>query len=347
MGEKMKAAVLHQPLDARIEEVEKPAPRDDEVLINVKAIGVCGSDVHYYKSGRIGSYVVEKPLILGHECAGDVVAVGPEITSLKVGDRVAVEPGVPCRKCEHCKTGAYNLCADVVFLATPPIDGAFAEYITSPADFAFKMPEGMSYAEGAMIEPLAVGMHSCNRGGVEVGQSVAVLGAGPIGLVTMQAALVRGASPVIATDVDADRLKTARELGAHHTVDASECDVVEAIMEFTEGRGVDVALETAGVAATTQQCIYVIRRGGTIVWVGMAAQDEISINVIEAICREANIKTIFRYAHVYPPSIKMVAEGKIDVRSLITHEYTLDQVPEALEFCAHPAEKRIKVMISN
>lgn len=340
----MKAVYLDKPGIVSVRKVKVPKPKRDQVLIRVKACGVCGSDVHYYRTGRIGDFVVRKPMILGHECAGEVAEVGSGVKGLQVGDRVTVEPGQTCGKCRYCKAGRYNLCPDVEFLATPPYDGAFCEYFVTRPEYAFKLPESMDFEEGAMMEPLAVGMHAGFRAQVKAGQSVAVLGAGPIGLVTIQAVRAMGASPIIATDVDSFRLRKAKKLGATEVMNAQEDDPVEAIASLSDG-GVDVAIETAGTTGTTQQCIEIVRNGGVVVWVGMGEETFFPVNVMAAIGKEIDIRGIFRYAHCYPPSIRMVAEGKIDVKSLITHRFTLDQVPEAMEFCANPARNRIKTMV--
>jgi len=346
MPQEMKAAILYKPGDVRIEMVPKPSPKADEVLIRVKAVGVCGSDVHYYRSGRIGSFVVRKPIILGHECAGEVVAVGRGVKSLKKGDRVAVEPGVPCRRCLPCRTGRYNLCRDVVFLATPPVDGAYCEYITSPEDFTFKIPPNMTFEEGAMIEPLSVGVHACNRGQVKSGDAVVVLGAGPIGLVTLQAARAYGATRVIAADVDSKRLALAKKLGATDVVNAKKKDAVKEVLRLTGGLGVDIAFETAGAVPTTQQTIGVVRTGGVIVWVGLAATDIFPIDVMTAICKEVDIRGIFRYANTYPRAIALVAQKRVNVKALITRRFPLAQVPAALAFAAEQGRKAIKIMIT-
>ncbi len=342
----MKAAVLHKPGDVRLESVPRPAPKADEALIRVKAVGVCGSDVHYYTRGRIGAFVVRKPLILGHECAGEVAAVGKNVKSLKVGDRVAVEPGVPCRRCPHCRSGKYNLCRDVVFLATPPVHGAYCEYIVSPEDFAYKIPAAMTFEEGAMMEPLSVGVHACNRGEVRPGQTVAVLGAGPIGLVTLQAARAYGAARLIATDVDARRLALAKKLGATDVVNAGRDDAVKEVLRLTDGLGADVAIEAAGAVPTTQQTIGLVRAGGVVVWVGLAADDVFPIDVMNAICKEVDIRGIFRYANTYPAAIALVARKCVNVKAMITRRYTLEQVPEALAFAAEQGRKAIKIMIN-
>ena len=204
----MKAAILKKVGVIEIEEVPIPSPGPAEVLVKIKS--VCGSDLHYYTHGKIGAYVVEKPIILGHEASGEVVAVGKDVTRFKIGDRVTMEPGIPCRKCEFCKTGRYNLCPDVAFMATPPYDGAFTEYIVSPEDFTFKIPDTMSFDEAALMEPLAVGVYACERSALRPGMTAAVLGLGPIGMVVAQAAKAYGASRVIGTDVVDYRLTQAK-----------------------------------------------------------------------------------------------------------------------------------------
>lgn len=328
---KMKAAFLYKPGDIRIEEMDIPVPKDDEALIRIKAVGVCGSDVHFYKVGRIGDFVVKEPLILGHECAGEVVSVGKAVKNLKAGDRVAIEAGVPCRKCNYCRMGRYNLCADVTFLAAPPFHGAFCEYIAHPEDFLFKLPDNVSFAEGAMIEPLAVGVYAAERGDVNVRNTVAIIGSGPIGLMTLQAVRARGATDVVITDLEPFRLDLAKKLGASLTINAREEDPVQRILEYTDG-GADVVLEAIGLPETIQQTVKIARPGAVIVWIGMPTVDDIPIRVVEAICKDVDIRGIFRYANAYPPAIKLVSSGKIDVKSMITTTFTLDQTQEALEY---------------
>jgi len=341
----MTAVYLDKPGVVSVRRVAVPKPKRGQVLIRVQACGVCGSDVHYYRTGRIGDFVVRKPIILGHECAGVVAGVGAGVKGLSEGDRVTVEPGQTCGKCRYCKAGRYNLCADVEFLATPPYDGAFREYFVTRPDYVFKLPTNVDFEEGAMMEPLAVGMHAGLRAQVKPGQSVAVLGCGPIGLVTIQAVRAMGASPVFGVDVDAFRLRKAKKLGAAEAINAKKDDPVAAIRDLTNG-GADVAIETAGSVVTTQQCVEVVGPGGVVVWVGLGEETFFPVNVMAAIVKEIDIRGIFRYANCYPPSIRMVAEGRVDVKSLITHRFPLDAVPEALEFSAHPARNRIKTMIT-
>ncbi|MFW6007500.1 MAG: alcohol dehydrogenase catalytic domain-containing protein, partial [Halanaerobiales bacterium] len=212
--ETMKAAVLHKIKDIRIENIKKPEMKKNEVMIRIRANGICGSDVHFYEKGELGPFKVEEPYVPGHESSGEIIKVGENVKNFTGGDKVVIEPGIPCRKCEHCKTGRYNLCPEVTFLSAPPVNGTLSEYVTIPADFVFKIPEAMSYFEGALVEPTVVGVHSCNRGKITAGMSVAVLGVGPIGLLALQSARAFGATEVIAVDIIQERLEIAQKLGA-------------------------------------------------------------------------------------------------------------------------------------
>jgi len=344
MGEKMKAAFLYEPGKIDFEELEVPKPGPGEVLVKVAACGLCGSDIHYYEHGKIGSFVVEAPLILGHECGGTVVELGEGVRNVKVGDRVAIEPGVPCRTCRWCKSGRYNLCPDVRFLATPPIHGAFVEYIVHAADFVFPIPDRMTFEQAAMCEPLSVGIFAARRGKVTAGDFVAVLGTGPIGLMTIQAAKAFGASTVVATDVDNGRLALAEKLGADYTVNAAERDVKEALAET--GTEPDVVIETAGTKATTAGTVELVRRGGRCVWVGLAPEGVFEIPVIEAVAREVDIYGVFRYANTYPTAVNMIAAGQVDVASCITSRFVLGEVDKAIELGASHAPDQVKIMVT-
>jgi len=345
MAKKMKAAVLHAIGDLRVEEVDRPSiTAPDQALVKIRAVGVCGSDVHFYERGRIGPYVVKDPVILGHESAGEVVEVGKAVANLRPGDKVAIEPGVPDRTCWYCKTGRYNLCAAVPFMGTPPWNGAFCEYVAWPADFCFKLPEGLSFEQGAMTEPLAVGMQGTKRGGVGVGHSVVVLGCGPIGLVTLQAAKARGATQIIATDVQQSRLELAAKLGATDIINAKDVDPVERVRELSDG-GVDVALETAGTVATTQQACAMVRMGGVVTLIGMPAELDFELPVLDIICREYDVRGVFRYCNCYPPALALLGARKVDVNSLITHRFPLDEAKAAVDFAKDRKDVAIKVMV--
>jgi L-iditol 2-dehydrogenase len=345
MAATMKSLYLHAIGDLRLR--EEPIPeltQPGDVLVRIAAVGICGSDCHFYQRGRIGPYVVKDPLILGHECSGTVAAVGPEVTHLQPGDAVTIEPGVPCRQCRRCREGRYNICEkEVVFMATPPWHGAFREYVVWPADFVFKLPEGASLEDGAMIEPLAVGVHACRRGGVQPGRSAAIIGAGPIGLLAAQAAAAYGAWPVVCTDVIPERLRLADRFGMG-AVDAAGPDAVQAV-RAAAGGGADVVIETAGTAATMQQAMAMVKTGGVVVWVGMPPVDEATLPVMDQLAREYDVRSVFRYANCYPPALSLVAAGKTDLASLRTHEFPLEKAEEAIRLVIERKSEAIKVLV--
>lgn len=341
----MKAAVLQRPGDVRVEELKVPEPRAGEVLVRVRAVGVCGSDVHYYREGRIGRYVVEKPLILGHESAGEVVELGPGVSHISVGARVALEPGVPCRRCRYCKSGRYNLCADVTFMATPPVDGAFVEYIAWPADFVYPLPKNLGCAEGALMEPLAVGMHAVRRARLVPGCTVLVLGGGPIGQLALLAAKAAGAGRTIMVDLEDRRLEVASRLGIDITINPGREAISEAAKVATGGEGPDLVIEAAGAAATVRQSVELVRRGGTIVWIGLPSEDPCRVSALQAIDKEVDILGIFRYANVYPDAIRLAASGKINLAPLITHRFPLEEASQALDTVADQKSSALKVLV--
>jgi len=326
MSEKMKAGVLYDVYDLRVEEIDKPEVQDEEVMIKVKANGICGSDVHFYKEGELGPFVVNEPYVPGHECSGEIVDLGRKVKGIERGDRVVVEPGIPCRKCEFCKEGKYNLCPEVVFLSAPPIDGTFSEYVSIPYDFVYKIPSSMTYWEGALVEPAAVGVHACNRAGVTAGNSVAVLGVGPIGLLTLQAAKSFGATQILVVDILDQRLNMAGELGAHSTINATEEDVTQRILEAIEGKGIDIVFETAGSIQTSQLAVKVAKRGGTVVHVGWANSKKFEYNIAEVMEKELDIIGINRYANAFSTTINLINDGKIKVKPLITHDFKLENI---------------------
>lgn len=268
MEGKMKAAVMLGIGKMGFEERDIPKVKENEVLVKLEYVGICGSDLHYYETGAIGDYVVEPPFVLGHEPGGTVVEVGKNVKNLRVGDRVALEPGRTCGHCEFCKTGRYNLCPDVVFFATPPIDGVFQEYVAHEAALCFKLPDNVSTLEGALIEPLAVGFHAAIQGDAHLGQRVVVMGAGCIGLVSMMALKARGVSEVYVVDIMEKRLDKALELGATGVINGAKEDVLERVNELTDGAGMDLVIETAGTEITTRQAIHMAKKGSNIVLVG-------------------------------------------------------------------------------
>ncbi|HEX4691839.1 MAG TPA: NAD(P)-dependent alcohol dehydrogenase [Solirubrobacteraceae bacterium] len=314
------AAVLHEPGDIRIEERPMPEPGPREVLVEVTSVGVCGSDVHYYEHGRIGSHVVRAPLVLGHESAGRVVALGEGASKHAEGDRVTLEPGVPCGRCRECRAGRYNLCPDVVFFGTPPVDGAFARYVTIHEDFAFALPESLSDDVGALMEPLSVGIWACRKAGVSAGDRVLVTGAGPIGLLAMQVALAFGATQVEISDVNERRLELARRTGATRALRAGEDEPAEA----------DALIECSGHPGALQAGIAALRPAGTAVLVGMGPGEsgEVPLALIQG--RELWVTGTFRYANTYPTAIALAATGRVDLDAIITGHFGLEDTETAL-----------------
>ena len=330
----------------KIELGEAPMPKigPDDVLIKVQSVGVCGSDLHYYRSGAIGDFKVEFPFVLGHEAAGVVEDVGENVTTLKKGDRVCMEPGVPCMKCEECLSGHYNLCRDVRFWATPPYDGVLSEYVAHPAAFTFKIPDNMSFTEGALVEPLAIGLHACNMGGVKLGQTVAIMGAGCIGLVTLLAAKAYGATRIIVGDVLDKRLDKARELGAI-AVNTKEEDFVAKVMELTEGRGADVCIDCAGFSATVDSCLSCAKPAGVVIIVGLGQDRVDGFNTSIMSTKELTVKSIFRYRNLYPTAINAIADGRIDVESIVSHRFTFDDTINAFATCHKDIRNVVKGVI--
>lgn len=326
-------------------DIEMPVLKEKDVMVKLEYVGICGSDVHYLEYGAIGDFIVNGDFILGHECAGTITEVGSGVTDLKVGDRVALEPGCTCGQCEFCKTGKYNLCPDVEFLATPPYQGCLENYIAFPENMCFKLPDNISTKEGALVEPLAVGMHAANQGDVKLGDSVTILGAGCIGLVTLLACKAHGATDITVVDVMQKRLDYAMKLGATRVINAMEEDAVKKMDEITDGRGTDVVIETAGNKITIKQTSYIVKRGGTIVLVGMAAEDIIDYNFAKIMNKEATIKSVFRYRNIYPVAIKAIADGIIDVSGIVTHEFDFTDTAKAFDFVINNKNDVVKAVI--
>ena len=341
----MKTAVMTDIRKVRIEEREKPVPKEGEVLVKVEYVGICGSDLHYYESGRIGNFIVEPPFVLGHEAGGTVVEVGSGVSHLKVGDRVALEPGKTCGHCEHCKEGKYNLCEDVIFFATPPVDGVFQEYVAHEAGLCFKLPDNVSTLEGALVEPLSVGLHAAMQGGAHIGQTAVVTGAGCIGLVSLLALKAMGVSRVIVVDVIDKRLQKAKELGADYVINGKEQDTVAEIKRLTEGKGCDLSIETAGTQITASQLIQASKKGATIVFVGYSASGEMTLPIGRALDKELTFKTVFRYRNIYPMAIEAIAAGKIRIKDIVTDYFELDDIQHAMDACVENKAEIVKGVI--
>lgn len=345
MKGKMKTAVMTGIGKMGFEERDIPQPADNEVLVKLEYVGICGSDLHYYETGAIGDYVVKPPFVLGHEPGGTVVEVGKNVRHLKPGDRVALEPGKTCGHCEFCKTGHYNLCPDVVFFATPPVDGVFQEYVAHEADLCFKLPDNVSTLEGALIEPLAVGFHAAIQGDAHLGQKAVVMGAGCIGLVSMMALKARGVSQVYVVDLMEKRLEKALELGADAVIHGTKEDVLERVKELTGQKGTDLVIETAGTEITARQAIYMAKKGASIVLVGYSKTGEMTLPMSLLLDKELTLKTVFRYRNIYPQAIEAVAEGKVNLKGIVTDIFGLDDVQKAMDYSVNNKADIVKAVI--
>lgn len=331
MEGKMKVAIMTDVSKVELTEREIPKPAANEVLVRVEYVGVCGSDIHYYENGGIGPNIVKPPFVLGHEAGGTVVEVGTSVTHLKPGDRVALEPGKTCGHCEFCKTGRYNLCPEVIFFATPPVDGVFQEYVAHEADLCFKIPDNMDTMEAALIEPLSVGFHAARQGNARMGMTAVVTGAGCIGLVSMMALKAMGVTRIIAVDVMPKRLEKALELAATDAINGKETDTVEEVLKLTGGMGPDLVIETAGSEITARQAIQFCKKGGTIVLVGYSASGEMTLPMSLALDKELTFKTVFRYRHIYPLAIEAVSSGRVNLKGIVTNIFSLDDIQNAME----------------
>jgi len=339
--------VLHKKKDVRLEQT--PIPTDigpNDALIQTLAVGICGSDVHYWLHGSIGPFVLKKPMILGHETSGRVVEVGENVKNVKIGDIVAIEPGISCFKCDECKTGRYNLCEDMIFHATPPHDGTLRRYFKHPAHLCFKLPDNISPEEGACIEPLSVGMHGCNRADIKLGDKVLILGAGPIGLFTLLVAKAYGAYVVI-TDINESRLEFAEKIGADHILlvkpGQKAKDISIAARAFMEGKGFEKIIECSGAEISIQAGLMAGLPGSTYVQIANCAP-MVNIPLVCCPTSEMDIKGVFRYVGCYKPAIFLIETGRIKVKEFITHRFPLEKALEAYEV-AHSGQA-IKVIIN-
>ncbi len=341
----MNAAIMKDKLRIEVEQIERPTPGPNEALIKVHCIGICGSDIHYYEHGRIGRYVVEEPLILGHEVAGTVVEIGADVSNVKIGDRVAVEPGVPCGQCEYCKGGRYNLCPDVFFLATPPDNGAWADYIVMRSDMLFTLPDTMSFEEGALLEPLSVGYHAMNRAQVKPSDKVLITGLGPIGLLAIQAAKLFGVQEIYASDVVAFRREFALKMGATAVFNPLEDFIAEEIAQLTGNAGIDVIIESSGNRNSISSTVNLVKRGGRVVFVGLPPENEVLLNVDKIIDSELNIYGVFRYANTYAAAIQAYAKSGLNMTEAITHRFDLQEINAALDVARTQKDTAVKIMI--
>jgi L-iditol 2-dehydrogenase len=341
----MKAAVLYDKKDMRVEERPQPKPRGTQVLIRVRAVGVCGSDVHYYNEMRIGEQIIKKPQPVGHESSGEVAEIGAGVKSLKTGQRVTVEPALFCHECVQCLAGRPNLCPNVKFYGTPPIDGTLQEYIIAEEEQCAVIPDGMSFAEAALLEPLQVGIHAYNLVPSHPGDWAAIVGAGSIGLSCLEMVRASGATRIIVTDKLDYRLELARKRGATHTVNVTREEPMAAVMRITDGLGAHVVYEATNSTAGLPQALSLAARGGRVAAVGIPPVDDITICTGFPRRKQLNVQFIRRSAFGLRQAMELLAAGKIDLKHFITHRLPLEKVTEAFEMVDGYKDGVIKAVI--
>lgn len=322
--DRQRESVLVRPGQVELRSAPVPRPGPGEVLVEVAAVGICGSDVHYFDHGRIADFVVTDPLVLGHEASGRIRAVGDGVADRSVGQRVAMEPQDTCGRCTQCLAGRYNLCPSVRFFATPPIDGAFAAAVVLPWHRAHPVPDSISDEAAALIEPLSVAVWAARKANVEPGDRVLVTGAGPVGLLCADVARARGAAWVVVSDTNPDRLRVAADRGASQTVDANAAPLADQV------EPVDVVLECSGAAPAVQGAFDAVAPAARIVLIGMGA-DRLELPVAQIQIRELTVTGTFRYANCYPAAIALATSGAVDLDGLVTGRFGLDEVPDALQ----------------
>ena len=315
-----------------------------DVRIDLRTVGICGSDVHYYTHGAIGQFIVREPMILGHEASGVVTEVGAAVTNLAAGDRVCMEPGIPDPNSKATLQGMYNLDPAVRFWATPPIHGVLRPSVVHPAAFTFKLPDNVSFAEGAMVEPLAVGMQAATKAKIKPGDLAIVMGAGPIGMVTALAALAGGCSQVIMTDVQQPKLDLAATLGPILPVNVAKENLKEVVDKLTDGWGANLVFECSGNERAAAGVFAPLCPGGAVVFVGIPLQP-IAYDVAAAMVKEARVEHVFRYAHVYPRAIALMGSGKLDVKPLITDTFRFHESVRAFDFAVNMPPTSVKAQI--
>ena len=341
----MRALVLERQHDLKLRDIDLPlqvGPGD--VRIRIHTVGICGSDVHYYTHGRIGSFVVDAPMVLGHEASGTVVEVGAGVTGLKPGDRVCMEPGVPDLSSRASKLGLYNVDPKVVFWATPPVHGVLTPEVVHPAAFTYRLPDAVSFAEAAMVEPFAVGLQAAAKAKIQPGDTAVVTGAGPIGIMTALAALAGGCSRVLVSDLMAEKLAIAGRYPGVSTVNIRETRLDAAVKDATDGWGADVVFEASGAPKAYQGIQELIRPGGCLVLIGMPVEP-VSLDVSAIAAKEIRIETVFRYANVFDRALAMIASGKVDLKPLVTETFPFDESVAAFERAAEGRPADVKLQI--
>lgn len=341
--------ILHGQGDLRLESRPLPQPGPGQVQVAVQRMGICGTDLSYYSKTSLGGlYPVKERTQLGHEAAGFVTAAGTGVVTLKPGDRVALEPSMPCSVCEQCKEGRCNLCVELKFSGGPGQPGFCSQYVVHPSEYCFKIPDSMSYQEGALVEPVAVGVQGCRRAGVKLGHKVFICGSGPIGLVHMLVAKAMGAAQVCTTDIAEHRLEAAARFGADRQISAKDKAAEQVACEVREalgGLGAHVALECSGTEHGLCSAVYATRPGGVVAMIGIGNRDTKILTSL-AIFNEIDIRGVSSHANCFPEAIQLISTGKIDIKELVTKTFSLEQVKQAFQTAQAATEGVIKVHIN-
>lgn len=341
----MKALVLERVGELSLRDIDLPSDLGaGDVRIRLHTVGICGSDVHYYTHGRIGDFVVNAPMVLGHEASGTIIEVGADVRGLKVGDRVCMEPGVPDLTSRASKLGLYNVDPNVTFWATPPVHGVLCPETVHPAAFTFRLPDNVTFAEGAMVEPFAVGMQAAKRAQISPGDTAVVMGAGTIGIMTALAALAGGCSKVLISDLSAEKLAIAGGYPGITGINIREISLQEAVAQATQGWGADVIFECTGAQAAMHDLFRIVRPGGTVVFVGLPPEP-VAIDISGATARECRMETVFRYANVFDRALDLIAAGKVDLKPLLSGTFAFEDSIAAFERAAEARPQDVKLQI--
>ncbi|MBZ6078202.1 NAD(P)-dependent alcohol dehydrogenase [Microvirga puerhi] len=341
----MKALVLERQHELALREIQlETEPGPGEVLIKVHTVGICGSDIHYYTHGRIGPFVVDAPMVLGHEAAGTVVAIGEGVTNLNVGDRVCMEPGIPDSNSRASRLGIYNVDPSVKFWATPPVHGVLRPIVVHPANYTFKLPRNVSFAEGAMVEPFAVGMQAAMKASIKPGDTAVVIGAGPIGIMVAIAALAGGCARAIVADLAQPKLDIAASYEGVTVVNIREQSLKNVVSQITDEWGADIVFECSGAAQVWTDIADIPRPCGTIVVVGLPV-DPVRFDVAMLSTKELRVESVFRYAHQYDRALALMGSGRVDLKPLISETFSFENAVEAFERAAEGRPSDVKLQI--
>jgi len=331
----MRAILQHAPHDLRLADLPRPTPRPGEVLIRLRSVTVCASDVHLYTEGNVGGVSWDRPFVPGHEAAGEIV--DPNGSHFAVGAPVVIDPAIPCRACDQCAVGHFHLCRNLLFCDLPPTDGAMQEYLAWPASQVFAVPESVDLVAAPLIEPLCVAVHATELAPDLTGATVLVAGCGAIGLFTVQMARLRGAKTILATDLIPGRLTLARQLGADETIQVGSGDLPA---------GMDVAFEAAGPQEAVQQCLNAVRPAGTVVVIGIPSEDRYQLQPSHLRRHELTLRFCRRQSENYPQAISLVREGRLRLDPLLTHRFPVERAQEAFDLAQRKAEGAVRVAVT-